>query len=219
MLKKLLIAVLIMPLFIFAACEKKPVNRLVNPSASETTGSSTWPGPWVVYDDEIKTGGGVGRFTTPEGQELDFSSRENPHSGNNCIKFSWDGGEVTAYANPPDTPADYVEHGFVGFSFKVQNDSVVGSPATKDLSPGHYTRVSFYAMGTLSSNVTLRIKGPGTGATESPVALTSDWQLFTVPVNGNLADSNSFANFVLATAGGVRSNGGTVFLDDIRLTN
>lgn len=210
MFKKTLIAVLIMPLFVFAACDKKPVNRLANPTTSNTTGSTVWTAPWIVYDDEIKTGGGIARFTTPEGQVLDFASTENPHSGLDCVKFSWDGSEVRPYADP-----NTAEHSWVGFSFKVLNDNIVNSPSTKDLSPGHYTKLSFYARGTLSANVTLRVKGAG-ATSETIIPVTSAWQHFTAPT-GTLTDVDTFAIFVLGSNGSSKTNGGIVFLDDIQL--
>jgi hypothetical protein len=207
-----------------SACENAPISKLVNPTLGNTTG--TWGGPWVVYDDEIKTRGTVMMFTTKDGQTLDFSWRENPHQGSKCIKYSWNGGDVTSY----ETGA--TEHDFVGFSLIVADDVNKYNAVTKDLTPGGYTRISFWARGSLSSDVFLRLEsnngGPttvsGTNAWLSNATdrkVTSSWQRYEFALSGSLASTKDFVKVILkfdpGVAGAARGNGGTIYLDDIRL--
>jgi hypothetical protein len=219
----ILLAAVLISFFSLSACDKRPVNRLVNPGVEN--GAVTWPVPWVLYADEIKTGGTVMSFTTQEGQLLDFASRDNPHSGSRCIKFSWDGSAVTQYV-PLRREAF-----FVGFSLIVA-DTVDKYLATiKDISPGGYTKIKFWARGSLNSSVHLRLESSNGDSTSTypnnawesnstDQVLTSNWQSFSFNVTGSLTSTLYFVNIVLkydqATGQG---NGGTVFLDDIELTN
>jgi hypothetical protein len=223
-------AVLLLPLLFLGlvSCENAPVSKLVNPTIANTTG--TWSGLWVLYDDEIRTGGTVMMFTSMNGIVLDFASRENPHQGTQCVKFSWDGGDVTAYS-----PYS-IEHDFTGFSLIVASSLDKYGIVTKDLTPGGFTKIAFWVRGSLSSNVYLRLEsnngGPatlsGTNAWMSNTTdrrVTGSWQRYEFALAGNFTSVKDFVKIVLkydedgdpSTPNVARGNGGIVFLDDIHL--
>lgn len=230
--KFLLIAHYSLLITVFAGCEKNPVNRLIDPTISNTTGN--WSGEWVIYDDEIRTGGTVMMFNTMDGQELDFSSRDNSKSGSKCIKYSWNGGDVTAYKNLPAHPVDYVEHDFTGFSLIAADDFNNYNAVSKDLTEAGYTKISFWVRGSLYSNVHFRLEAnngnnqtaSGNNAWMSNTTdrkVTSSWQKYEFTVSGNMTTVRDFVRIVFrydkdGNPDNQKGNGGTVFIDDIRLT-
>jgi hypothetical protein len=218
--------IFIIPMLLLAGmsgCENAPINNLVNPTIANTTGA--WSGEWVLYDDEIKTGGTVMMFATLEGQELDFSWQSNPYQGTKCIKYSWDGRDVTTYKT------NAIEHDYVGFALIVADSVDKYDTVTRDLAPGGYTKISFRARGSLNTNVYLRLesnngdyKSSGTNAWMSHT-ITGDWQRYEFPLSGSLAGTKDFVRVILRydedgkpdTPNTGRGNGGTVYIDDIRL--
>jgi hypothetical protein len=187
-----------------AGCDRKPINKLVDPTLNNTTGN--WSGRWVIYDDELRTGGGVSTFTTFNGVDLDFDSRETPYSGSTCIKFFWNGGEVTPYS-PPGSLSEYTWTGF-GLIVAVKTEDY--DRYSKDFSASGFDKLTFRARGSLNNGVVLRVEGPQLGA-QTPAgfwegAITDQWQQYTVNLNPQTT-INAYLNIILKYSGAVRGNG------------
>ena len=211
---------LLLILFLFSCDKGPPLSKLYNPGGDEIL-SSEW-GDWIIYDDALKTRGGMSAFTGI--QELDFECKDNPWSGNRCIKFSWDGNDVVAgeTGNP--------QHGYCGFSLVVVPDASAYNYDTslmpgKDLTPGAYARITFYARGSLSTDNYLRLESPlGTWQSVSPNeawqgTVSDTWQKYEFNCAGNtMTDIKEFVKIILKYTGSGKGNGGTVYIDDIKYT-
>ncbi|MCB4792311.1 MAG: hypothetical protein LHV68_10570 [Elusimicrobia bacterium] len=221
--------ILLIIFIFFTGCEKNPVKKLINPADSNAIGIWDTNGDWVIYDDEIKTGGAILFFNSLDNQVLDFNCRDNPHSGSKCLKYSWNGKDVYAYGATPG-----LEHDYCGFSLTASKDVNSYLTATRDISGGTYTKISFWARGDLNTFVYLRLEGnngtdtslSGTDAWMSSdlAPVTSSWQKYEFNITGNMTAIKDFVKIVLKYNEGVSpntvvGNGGTVFIDDIKLTH
>ncbi|MFH1368552.1 MAG: hypothetical protein ABII64_05440 [Elusimicrobiota bacterium] len=199
----------------FCGCSKNPVTQLIEPVT--VNASPQWSGNWTLYDDELKTGGDVmmigwgGNFT------VDFNCRENPCEGVKCIKLDWNGGAVEISGGSTDL--------YTGFSLIVAKSYSDYLSASRDLSPGGYTKASFYARkGFMSSNAVLRIESPnGNSDSAAPNnvwegALTENWKEYTLNITGSLSAARHFMNIVLKTSDAKKGSGATVYIDNIKLT-
>jgi hypothetical protein len=220
--------------FVFAGCSKTPVNDLVNPTAKNSTG--IWSGQWVIYDDELKTNGAVMLYT--EGVGLNFNCANNPHSGSNCIQFSWNGLPVLTYASLPSHPTDYIQSGFTGFGLICAPTVAQYFTATRNLSLGGYTKITFWARGSLSvytyllveanfaSGASPNVTQPGSGTGYWMGTVTSGWQQYTISIDNNTNNLSAATDFVKiimvydppSGSNSTQGNGGTVYIDDIQLS-
>lgn len=225
-MNKLFLISIIFSLFAaFSACDKNPVNRIVNPSPANI--SNVRSGTWVIYDDEIKTGGDLMLYNT--GAIIDFKCTDNPHSGKDCIRYSWDGKPVYTY------DLGTTQSGFSGFSLICAPKQAQYSTYSLDLSTAGYTKITFWARGSLNSYVKLRVTANSTDPSQSKLAsgatgvwedtVTSSWVKYSLDIDNmtnNLAAAKDFVKINLVYAPGddgpSQGNGGTVYLDDIELT-
>jgi hypothetical protein len=213
-----IIPVLFFPLL--AGCDKNPLNKLREPVSASN--SSAWSGTFVCYDDELKTGGGYGAITWGDNFVVDFNCRENPYNGVKCVKVTWDGNNVTAHDNAANK--DITVNTYAGFSLIVPKSSSDWDIVKRDLSPGGYTKVTFWARKAfMSLNTVLRMESPnGTFTSIAPTdayetALTDEWKQYSFDITGSLESARFFVNVVLKTDGS-KGNGATIYIDDIKLT-
>lgn len=209
-------------LLFFSACDKNPAGRLTDPMPEGTA-----PGQgaaWTLYDDELRTGGGVYFFPESDNQSLSLESRDASAAGAQSIFYSWNGG-------PVPTPTEPNQHLFAGFGLLVadQIDDIDNVPP-RDLSSIGYTKITFQAMGHLSENTVLRIEGPsyateGTLAARLEVApsqLSSAWTTFTLsPINPtDFKGVRQYVSFAfIYTQPSATTNpgeGGHVYIDNIK---
>ncbi|MCX5782626.1 MAG: hypothetical protein NT145_08020 [Elusimicrobia bacterium] len=200
-------------LAIFSACDKNPADKILNPTTIVTAAS--WSGPYVIYDQELRTGGDVVFFTSQEGQTLDFSCYERPADGSKCLKFSWDGSEVTDYNS-----GNVRTFQWVGIGLAVKDSNNQDSPSTKDMTPGGYTKLSFKIRGSLNASVAFQMKFEANSTTTNIYTSSladHDWHTVEFPVSGSLAAGIKY--YVILSFqyfGSTKGNGGTVYLDDIQ---
>ena len=208
----------------FTGCDKNPAGALIYPGFDKYT-SVDWAEEWILYDDECKTRyEPVIRVDTSywaheRPGDLDLEWKDNPRSGTKCIRLYWDGSKNYAYDGGYDT------YDWCGFVFpSVSPNTGIWIPT------GTYSKLKFWVRGSLSYGVVLEIKAlGGPGATSpheitwksAPQAQYPDWTEITVnfkstpqPEIGPI--TTHVAITLLNTRGGIRSNGGEIFLDDIR---
>lgn len=200
------------------------MDRLVNPNADGVLPQSS--GVYMIFDDEIKTGGGLGLIPGAENQTIEVTDHTSPRRSIHQMRYSWTGKDVFNH----DT-GEY-QHLFAGFHLFVPAfGSQLQSATPKNLAVSPpYTKVKFFIRGSLSQSTTLRIEGPDDGPGGNTPALiesgtdftlTNDWQEITLTVPAN--DFNSVLIYLTITfqydqpprtepAG----DGGTIYLDDIR---
>lgn len=199
---------------LLTACEKNPIEKLTNPvpdGAVAPAGS-----PFVIYDGELKTGGGIGLIPTGDNQSIVLNDRSEPRLSANSLRYSWNGQPVNG------------QQAFAGFSLVITPDfSTLNSAPVKNLSAAGYTKLTLFVRGHLSAQTKLRIEGPDSGSGHaSPflekTSLGDDWEAVTVPITAP-ADFAAVRIFLTVSlqyaqpAGTTQAGeGGTVFLDKIR---
>ncbi|MBI4397256.1 MAG: hypothetical protein HY548_09185 [Elusimicrobia bacterium] len=211
-------------IMLMSGCDKVPSRKLTDPLASEAVSQSA--PTWVIYDEDLTTGGGAMLLPESANQELLFGSKQSAHSGVKSIYYSWNGGEVF------DTTLG-MQHLFAGFSILVGlNSSQLNTVPAKNLSPAGFTKVTFWARGSLSENTILRVEAPddGNNKTSPPTLdisrsqLSTEWTQFTLPASGAIPASQ-FTNvkqyatflFVFTQPTGTTNagEGGYVYIDQI----
>src|ERR1041385_398507 len=84
--------------FILAGCKKNPIDRLVNPVPDGALSQTNHI--FVIYDDELKTGGGLGLFPGGENQTITLLDASSPRRSDNQIRYSWNGQDVPDEGTP-----------------------------------------------------------------------------------------------------------------------
>lgn len=204
-------------LLLSSGCKRNPVDRLTN-----ALGGGAVPdisGTYIIYDEELKTGGGLGLIPAGQNQSINLLATD-PNRAGRVIRYSWSGGNVST-----GTP----QHLFAGFMLLITPDFVGFEEAEgKDLSFGAYTELKFWIRGELATDVTVRIEGPDDGAggihpvQDDSVVLTSNWQEVTInlPTLAHFNNVKSFITITFQYAQPPRTTtpggGGTIYIDDIR---
>lgn len=178
---------------------------------------------FIVYDDELKTGGNLFVFPGGENQTVELKWQDRPYRGKNCIMYSWNGRDVN------DGNLGITRHDFVGLDLVVSEGSGdFAASSSLDLSAGAYAKATFWIRGTLSEGTTLKVESPddGSTATAAPqlliTSISETWQKneITIAASDLTALKEFFKiTFVYTQPTGTTTpgGGGTVFLDDIRL--
>ena len=223
-----------------AAC-KSPFDRTRDASRSGALGTFSTTGSLTVYSNELKTGGGAFIYPGGENQALSFSDTSNPVSARS-IRYTWNGGDVSA----PGCPSD-PQHVFAGFDLMhTPTQSTYDATPGRDLRQTNYTRVTFFARGTLTADTVIKVEAASSGTppgcvppTPAPCVtlstsgteddqstpcgsldtLTTSWQPYTLVVaNSDLAAIKDFfkATFVYNGGGSLPGAGGTVYFDQIQ---
>ncbi len=213
-----------------SACKKNPIDRLSNPVPDGAVNGIS--GTYFIYDDDLKTGGGLAFIPGGENQSADVLDNSQPQLTLNQIRYSWNGGPVFDYEH------GVFQYRFAGFNFPVsiEIDDLPTTPA-RDLSRANYTAVKLWVRGTLSDRTWLRIDGPDTSPSGAHAqinsrrqgdisggdfVLTNDWQEITLPVPlaSNFSTIKTFITITIQFAPpfGTTSHGGggTVYVDNIR---
>lgn len=199
-----------------AACDRNAGDRLTDAMSEGAVPSAV--ADWVLYSDELRTGGSY--FLIPGAGPLTLRD-DDPQagaSGGRGINFSWTGADVNG------------QHDFAGFGLLVA-PSIAQDPVTpaRDLSGAGFTKITFWARGSVGENVILRVEGPGdgTGASVMPrleisrAALSAGWAKYTLPVPfpASFSSVKQYVNFVLIfdqpTGTTFPGEGGTLHVDQI----
>lgn len=218
------VSLLMIPLFL-GACRDNPVERLANPLTGGVVPQSS--GIYTIYDDELKTGGGLAFIPGGENQSIDLENQEGERRSTNHIKYVWNGGNIF------NSETGEFQHLFAGFNLFITPDqAALATAAPKDLSGPGYTKLTFYIRGSLSHETWLRIQGPALGneasddlcvqtGCEELVSISSTWQRVEIPISSSrLSSMKVFVTFSFQYQQPPRTdpagNGGVIYLDDIR---
>lgn len=222
---KKIIFIFMFALLFFGCSDVKVKDTLLDPIPSGATGR--WSGVWVLYDDELKTGGGIMLYTepppsNPNSQVIDPFCSENPYSGSKCLKYSWDGD--VSY----DSNWNVWQNKWCGMALIVGKDWTEVKTSSKDLTGVGYNKLTFKARAKLDPSVKVKIEavvkiGQYTSSAAGSITLdsttlTQDWAEYTISLN-NVSTVNIFLSVVFQYNGSTQSTGGTVYLDDIILSN
>ncbi len=209
---------MILGFLILAGCEKNPIDRLTNPMPDGAVPDTS--GIYVVYDDELKTGGGVAFTPGGENQTIDMENTDSPQLSKKAIRYEWNGGDVFHSTSP--------QHLYAGFILIVTpNIADLDAATGKNLSGPGYTRLTFQARGTLSENTVLWVEGPDDasgGITPQKLIinnLSSNWTQYSMNIPA--ADFVNVKDFLIVTFQFTQpprttnlGGGGVVYFDDIR---
>jgi len=224
-----------------AGCQN-PFNRTRDASGAGPTGTISATTDFVVFRDELTTGGGAFEFPGSDAQSLSFNDTSNPLS-RRSIRYSWTGDAVAGQSV------------FAGFDLMHTTTlaAYAGTPGRNLVATGsnpNYTKVTFYARGSLSSNTVLKIEVADDGNTttpdpcltlskagaqaddvcsangpdpfaQPPQVLSTNWMPYTlaIPNASLLSNIKDFfkATFVFTPSfGAPQGQGGTVYIDKIQ---
>ncbi|MFH1282490.1 MAG: hypothetical protein ABII27_02380 [bacterium] len=213
---KFFAAIFFCSLIAFTACGKDKIKRsekIFNEGATNQFDSI-----YVVYDDEMLTGGEVSSIPGGESQEIDLEHKNNPFGGKNSVKYIWDGGDVFDYNTGE------FQNSFAGLKLSIASSG--DNSTARNFTDAGYTKVVFYLRGVLSSNVSVKAEGPDDGDNTTVGSsliiseITLDWQRYSFNISPNDLDNiNDFFKLTLIydNPAGTTNNGegGTVYLDNI----
>ena len=200
----------------FASCERYPVRALLGlPDPIDS-----WPDVWYLYDDEINTKGSLEPKRWDDDSscadwskvKLNFACKDHPRAGRNCIQLTWVGN-----SQEPDPSAI----SYFGFGLK----STEYDDKTINLTNSGYSSLKFWVRGVLYNNCSFKIMIPKT-KNENWVELkltnadiNGIWKEYTVPLTKieYMKEIEYDISIALIAEGGI-TNGGTIYLDDIRFT-
>ncbi|MFA5976511.1 MAG: hypothetical protein WC859_10170 [Elusimicrobiota bacterium] len=149
----------LMVLALFMGCHKSPGERVKDASNGGALGGFGSTPNFIIFSSELRSGGGAFEYPGGENQTLAFNDQSNPLSYRS-IRYSWTG-------QPPMIGCSTF-HEFAGFDLMhTAFDSTYLTTPGRDLRAAGYTRLTFYARGTLSTNTVLKIEAatPPTGNT------------------------------------------------------
>ncbi len=197
----------------FTSCERYPVRALLGlPDPIDS-----WPDPWYLYDDEINTKGSLAPFKWESYTgcadwnkvKLDFACKDHPKVGRKCMKLTWVG-------NTNDPSSSYFGFGLMATEY---------SGGIVNLSKSGYSYLKFWVRGHLYNNCSFKIEIPKKGSS-TPWAfselkaneVSSQWTSMSVPLP-QIEDMTEIEyDIAISLISDGTTNGGTIYLDDIRFT-
>ena len=221
-MKKILF-LLIMTVFVFSGCEKNPAGALMYNGVNDSD-PSIWANPFVIYrNGDIRTrvlpiDDAIGAYTNiwekyyQDGNVLEASYVGVSHSGYMSFKMKWSGRESERF----DTNAVVYN---VAFWLKTNGDS-----SAKDLSAAGYTKISFWCKTELASDAAVVIKVFVKNAETSPqfvISNNTNWTYYEIDISSYDSSSvKDYINVTMQRADGTAApcGGGTIYLDDVRLS-
>lgn len=211
---------------LLAGC-KSPFERTKNDSNGGALGTFSSTGHFVVFAGELQTGGGAFLYPGGDNQVLAFNDTSNALS-ERSIRYTWNGQAVAS---------QLVYAGFTLMHTPTQ--ARYTTTLGRDLRQAGYTRVTFYARGTLAANnlVKIEVADDGEPLTAAPCislsssgtldatpacgttgTLSSTWQPVSITIsNASLASVKDFFKATIINTSGatIPGDGGTVFFDQI----
>lgn len=196
----------------FTSCERYPVSALLGiPNKIDS-----WPDIWYLYDDEINTKGSLAPFKWEsytgcadwDKVSLDFACKYHPKNGRNCMKLTWVG-------NSQDPSSTYFGFGLMATEY---DGGII------NLSTSGYTNLKFWIRGHLYNGCSFKIEIPKKNGGSwincelTNVDITSNWTEYTIPLPYIEDMTEIEYDIAISLIADGTTNGGTVYLDDIRFT-
>jgi hypothetical protein len=224
------LSLLTLPL-LFGGCKKSPIERTEDGSGAGAL-NGFGSGNFVIFGDELQSGGGAFFYPGGENQLITFEDQSNP-IGQRSIRYTWNGNTTGGQTT------------FAGFDLMhTPTQATYTSTSGRDLRAAGYTKITFYARGALASNNVLKIEAAddGENSTSAPclvlsmngsdtatgctntAQLTSSWQVFTITIpNSALATVKDFFKATIiftnpVVGSSVPGQGGTIYFDQIQYT-
>jgi len=216
-------SILIVLCLLSSGC-RNPFDRTRDASGAGPTGTFSGNANFVIFNNELVSGGGAFLYPGGENQSLSFSDTSNP-IGYRSIRYSWTGGLVSAPGCTPNPTSLFA--GFDLMHTAVFSD--YASTPGRDLHQGNYVKVTFFARGSLSSHTVLKIEAatPSSpaGCSTPPIVpclwlsdsnsididdgandqkcghlpMTGSWQAYTVPIPSGWLAGTQVKDFFKAT--------------------
>lgn len=220
MKKLILLLTIFISVFALSGCEKNPAGALMYNRVNESD-PATWSNPFTLYrNGDIATlvmpfEKAIGAYTNiwenyaHLGNELEAQSKGESYSGSMSIKMKWSGDKSETYERN-----ETVNN--VSFWLTTTN---TGGP--RDLSAAGYTKISFWCKTDLRANTKAIINVFGhTYPSEDFVITTSHgWTYYERNISSyNHGSVNTYIIVTMEPASGSDCKGGTLYLDDIRLS-
>ncbi|AKL97996.1 hypothetical protein [Endomicrobium proavitum] len=221
-MKKLLLLALPLIMFFTAGCENNPAGALIYNGVNDTDPAS-WASPFVIYaNGDIMTrvlpfSKSVGAYTNiweayaNATNVLEAQYDGESHTRHKSIKMGWDG-----------SPSQVFDNGNTVYLATFWLPTSAGTSG-KDLTPGAYTKISFWVKANLYTNAQVSIKVLNNdNSGNSPYAVTSitalqDWTYYEIPLSPSPALTYTYITVQMSPIAGNVTNGGTIYIDDIRL--
>lgn len=205
--------------FIFCGCERNPAGALMYNGVNDSD-PSTWGDPFILYrNGDIMTRvqpfeKAIGAYTNiwekygHLGNELEAQYNGVSHSGYKSFKMSWSGDHSETYSG--------VLANNVNFWL---NATASGDP--RDLSAAGYKKISFWIKTSLKYNTELVINVFGHSYPEKDIVIkdSSGWTYREVDISAyDHTSVKTYISVAMQPETGSSCGGGTIYLDDIRLT-
>ncbi|MFH1714713.1 MAG: hypothetical protein ABH857_00740 [Elusimicrobiota bacterium] len=187
----------------------KNARDIINDPMSDRA-LNNWSGVWHVYDTELNTDGDIEYYTTYNYQTLETNfTGTDSYVGKKCIRYSWTGQLEKAYNS---TNGQWETAKWCGFH--------IDNSVARDMSPGGYNRITFYAKGSLSDKTNLEVKGPDSNdkvVITNNDLLPSTWKEFSITITSvaSLTNIKEVIKIIMNYTGISQGNGGTVYIDNI----
>jgi hypothetical protein len=212
-MNKIKIVFFMLLFFFVVGCEKKPVRDLIFPNLNEAT---SWDEEWILYggvdgvfgeDIRTKNDDPIKVLTDYWGNEvhsneLAFYDTSQYHSGRTSIRMQWNGDKSKSFETQENV-------NYIGFYFESNGASV-------NISNGGYNYLKFWVKGELTDGVSLKVTSDTCGGETNALfiyVLNTFWKEYSMGVTNN-SNIKNMALFALTSQ--MESNGGEVYIDDIR---
>ncbi|MDR1474734.1 MAG: hypothetical protein LBS38_03505 [Endomicrobium sp.] len=226
-MKKISLFIILVIVFI-AGCEKYPVKDLLFPEVND---AKTWNNEWILYGgvdgifgEDVRTNDWdpvkpLTDYWERKRDDWDMNYTKEHHTGRTCIMMKWDGSVSNAYDPAFPDPVNYI-----GFYLQSKLESRQPNIVGIDISDGRYRYLEFWVKGYLMSGVTFKVTSDacnGEAGAQRYYDLTDSWQRKQIPITTPKgADSSkgvvNIISFVLEAV--AVTNGGKVYIDDVRFT-
>jgi hypothetical protein len=228
-MKRMKLTLIILSFIFIIGCQKSPVKDLLFPAVNDST---AWNDQWIIYGgvdgifgEDVRTNDidpvkPLTDYWERKSSDWNMNCTSDHHTGKTCIFMRWDGSESNAYDKADSNPVNYV-----GFYLQSKlKDRDPNNTVGIDISVGNYKYLEFWVKGHLTGGVAFKVTSDacnGEAGAERYYDLTGYWQLKRIPITTlQGADPSkkvvSIVEFVLEATS--ESNGGEVYIDDVRYT-
>lgn len=210
-----------MTIFVFAlsGCENNPAGALMYNGVNDSN-SSTWADPFILYSNgDISTlvrpfDAAIGAYTNiwekygSSQNILEAQFRGESHTGEKSLKMGWDGRRSETYGT--NATVDNVAFWL--------NTTNTGS--SRNLSAAGYTKISFWCKASISGDTeaVINVFGHAYPARDLVIVGNSGWTYYEIDISAYSSNIDTYISVTMQPTGAAPCGGGTLYLDDIRLT-